>query len=73
LYHLVSQWIRYNILKSCTVWERGWCEFEWKSQTIGSVELHHDNATAHTALSVREFLAKKCIPGLPQAPDSPDL
>jgi hypothetical protein len=27
----------------------------------------------HTALSVREFLAKKCIPVLPQAPYSPDL
>jgi hypothetical protein len=32
------------------------------------------NAPAHTALSVREFLAeKKCIRMLPRAPSSPDL
>jgi hypothetical protein len=35
--------------------------------------IHHDNAPAHTALSVREYLAKKCIPVLPEAPYSPDL
>jgi len=35
--------------------------------------LHHDNALAHTALSVREFLAKKNIPVLPHPPYSPDL
>jgi len=35
--------------------------------------LHHDNATAHTALSIREFMAKKNIPVLPQPPYSPDL
>jgi transposase len=35
--------------------------------------LHHDNAPAHTALSIREFLAKKNIPTLPQPPYSPDL
>jgi hypothetical protein len=42
-------------------------------QTIGSFELHHGNAPAHTTLSVREFLAKEYIPMLPQAPYSPDL
>jgi histone-lysine N-methyltransferase SETMAR len=42
-------------------------------QTIGSFELHHGNAPAHTALSVREFPMQKCIPVLPQAPYSPDL
>jgi hypothetical protein len=41
-------------------------------QTIESFE-HHYNAPAHTALSVREFLQKKCIPLLPQAPCSPAL
>jgi hypothetical protein len=46
---------------------------EWKLQTIGSFELHNDNAPAHTALSVREFLVRKCIPLLPQAPYSQDL
>ena len=34
--------------------------------------LHHDNAPAHTARSVREFLAKN-IPILPHPPYSPDL
>jgi len=35
--------------------------------------LHHDNAPAHTALSVGEFLAKKYIPVLPHPPYSSDL
>ena len=35
--------------------------------------LQHDNAPAHTALSFREFLAKKNIPLLPHPPYSPDL
>jgi hypothetical protein len=60
-------------LKSWAVWERGRCEFECKLQKTGFLELHHDNAPAHTALSFREFLGKKCIPVLPQAPYSPHL
>lgn len=35
--------------------------------------LHHDNAPAHNALSIREFLAKKNIAVLEQPPYSPDL
>ena len=35
--------------------------------------LQHDNAPAHTALSIREFLAKKNIPVLTHPPYSPDL
>ena len=35
--------------------------------------LHHDNAPACTALSIRELLAKKNIPVLPHPPYSPDL
>ena len=35
--------------------------------------LYHDNAPAHTALSIQEFLAKKNIPVLPHPPYSPDL
>ena len=35
--------------------------------------LQHDNAPAHTALSIREFLAKKNISVLPHPPYSPDL
>jgi hypothetical protein len=35
--------------------------------------LHHNNAPAHTALAIRECLAKKNIPVLPHPPYSPDL
>jgi hypothetical protein len=35
--------------------------------------LHHDNAPAHTALSIQEFLAEKKIPVVPHPPYSPDL
>jgi hypothetical protein len=35
--------------------------------------LHHDNAPAHTVLSIIEFLAKKNIPTFPHLPYSPDL
>jgi len=34
---------------------------------------HYDNAPAHTALSIREFLVKKNIPVLPHPSYSPDL
>jgi hypothetical protein len=35
--------------------------------------LHHDNALAHDALAVREFLAKKSIMKLDHPPYLPDL
>ena len=35
--------------------------------------LHHDNAPCHTAISVIEFLVKKCIPVVAQPPYSLDL
>ncbi|GAB1859743.1 Mariner Mos1 transposase [Camponotus japonicus] len=35
--------------------------------------LHHDNAPAHTALLVKDFLAKKNVATLPHPPYSPDL
>ena len=35
--------------------------------------LHHDNAPAHNALSIRQFLAEKNIAVLEQPPYSPDL
>jgi len=41
--------------------------------TINSWILHHDNAPAHTALSVREFLATKQIAVLEHPAYSPDL
>jgi histone-lysine N-methyltransferase SETMAR len=41
----------------------------WKNGWI----LHQDNALAHNALSVRQFMAKKQVPVLPHAPYLPDL
>ena len=41
--------------------------------TNNSWTLHHDNAPAHTALSVREFLATKQITVLGHPAYSPDL
>ena len=41
--------------------------------TNNSWILHHDNAPAHTALSVREFLATKQITVLEYLPYSPDI
>jgi transposase len=41
----------------------------WKNGWI----LHQDNAPAHNALSVRQFLAKKQVLVLHHAPYSPDL
>ena len=35
--------------------------------------LHHDNAPAHSALSIRQFCAKNQMTVLPQPPYSPDL
>jgi hypothetical protein len=35
--------------------------------------LHHNNAPAHTSMSVREFLASKQITVLEHPPSSPDL
>ena len=35
--------------------------------------LHHDNAPAHSALSIRQFLAESNVPTLEQPPYSPDL
>lgn len=43
---------------------------KWRS---GTWFLHHDNAPAHSALSIREFLAEKKIPVVPHPPYSPDL
>ena len=35
--------------------------------------LHHDNAPAHSALSIRQFLVGRNVPTLEQPPYSPDL
>jgi len=43
-----------------------------QTDIAGDWVLHHDNAPAHTALPIREFLAKKNFPVLPHPPYSPD-
>jgi hypothetical protein len=45
----------------------------WCAVANNSWILHHDNAPAHTALSVREFLPSKQITVLEHPPYSPDL
>jgi len=42
----------------------------WSS---GDWFLHHDNAPAHTALSVQQFLARNNMTVIPHPPYSPDL
>ena len=42
----------------------------WSS---GDYYLHHDNTPAHTALKVRNYLAKNKVSVLPPPPYSPDL
>jgi transposase len=49
----------------CRKWPHKWSSGAWI--------LHHNNAPCHTALSVREFLAKHSIPVVPHPPYSPDL
>jgi transposase len=39
----------------------------------GAWALHHDNAQAHTAYSIRVFLASYGIPVVQQPPYSPDM
>ena len=43
---------------------------KWRS---GNWILHHDNAPAHRAVTLNEFLAKHNTPSLPHPPYSPDL
>jgi len=53
----------------CEKVRRNWPELFASNPWI----LHHDNAPAHTALSVREFLATKQITVLDHPAYSPDL
>jgi transposase len=41
--------------------------------TAGTWLFHHNNATAHTAVPIRKFLARNSNPTLPQPPYSSDL
>jgi hypothetical protein len=49
------------------------CRVRPRFQERGSWFLLHDNARPHTAVSVRQFLAKQGIPELNHPPYSPDL
>jgi len=58
----VLRWPRENVRhKQPEMWQNG----DWL--------LHHDNATAHTSLAVREFLTKNNMTILPHPAYSPDL
>lgn len=59
-------------------------EFVLQGQTVNQVFykdvyekgfwfLHHNNAPAHSTLSIREILADKKLPVVPHTPYSPDL
>ena len=52
------------------------CDCVWKKRpemwSSGDWFLHHDNAPAHTALSVQQFLAKNNMTVIPHPPYSPD-
>ncbi|XP_027233874.2 uncharacterized protein [Penaeus vannamei] len=66
----ISQHIYKKIL------QRLLCSMREKRQELwqdNSWLLHHDNAPAHSALSIRQFLAEKSIAVLEQPPYSPDL
>jgi len=69
---LLGQTVNYAFYKD--VWER---LRKWVPQVQTDIAddwvLHHVNVPAHTALSIREFLANKNIPVLPHLPYSPDL
>jgi hypothetical protein len=50
-----------------------WTETDLKSGVQGAWFLHHDNASAHSALFVLEFLTKSNMNVIPHLPYSPDL
>jgi hypothetical protein len=56
----VLERLRKRVLQVCSSTEKDWI-------------LHHDNAPAHAALSVVQFLTSKCIMVMPQPPYSLDL
>ena len=44
-----------------------------RKEIAATWQLHHNNAPSHTALRIREFLAKYSLATLPQPSYSPDL
>jgi len=66
----VNQQFYLKVLKSLRDSVRKKRPHTWSS---GDWFLHHDNAPAHTALSVQHFLAKNSVTAIPHLPYSPDL
>ena len=66
----VNQTIYKEILQ-CLV--RSMCDKRWSLWEAHARALHHDNAPAHTALSIHQFLTEKNIATLEHHPYSPDL
>jgi [histone H3]-lysine36 N-dimethyltransferase SETMAR len=66
----VNQWYYLDVLKRLRDAVRRKRHSKWQS---GVWMLHHDNAPAHSALSIVEYLAKHNVPLVPQPPYSPDL
>jgi hypothetical protein len=67
-----GQTVNHAFYKDVLEWIRK--QVQWVRRDIADDwVLQHDNAPAHTALSIREFLAKKNIPVLPHHLYSPDL
>jgi histone-lysine N-methyltransferase SETMAR len=66
----VNQYFYLDVLKRLRYSVRRKRPELWRS---GDWLLHHDNVPAHTALSVRQFLAKSNMVLLPHPPYSPDL
>ena len=68
----LGQTVNYAFWKDVLERLRNWVQ-RVRADNADDRVLHHDNAPGHTALSIREFLAKKKIPVLPHPPYSPDL
>ena len=66
----INQHVYKNILRCLIYSVREKTRKLWETR---SWLLHHDNAPAHNALGIREFLAKNKIAVLEQPPNSPDL
>ena len=66
----INQHVYKNILR-CLM--RSVREKRREQRETSSWLVHHDNAPAHNALEIREFLAKNNIAVLEQPPYSPDL
>jgi len=69
---IAGQTVNHACYKDVLEWLRKWVQ-QVRTDIADDWVLRHNNAPAHTALSIQEFLAKKNIPVLPHPPNSPDL